>query len=159
MIERTYPEFSTRYPLLLTTFMKRPVRTYPEEIGVVYRNQATGQYQRFTWMEWYRRTCRLAHALKTLGLNSGKPDQPGDRVATMALNTHRHLELYYATPCSGLVLHPINVRLSPEHIIYTINHAEDTVIFFDDLFLLTLTISQWLRPELPVSSRALRGPA
>jgi acyl-CoA synthetase (AMP-forming)/AMP-acid ligase II len=135
MTARTYPEFSTHYPLILTTFMKRPVKIYPNEIGVVYRNQTTGQYHRFTWLEWYRRTCQLAQALKTLGLNPGKPGKPGDRVATMAFNTHRHLELYYAVPCSGLMLHPVNVRLSLEHIAYTINHAEDSIIFFDDLLL------------------------
>lgn len=135
MATRTYPEFSKNYPLLLTTFMKRPVKVYPNEIGLVYRNQSTGVYQRFTWMEWYKRTCKLANALKKLGINPGKPGQPGDRVGTMALNTHRHMELYYAAPCSGAMLHPINVRLALEHIIYTINHAEDKVIFFDDLLL------------------------
>ncbi|MFX0083217.1 MAG: long-chain-fatty-acid--CoA ligase [Candidatus Hodarchaeota archaeon] len=135
MVNKTYPEYSSHYPLLLTTFMKRPVRIYPNEIGVVYRNQVTGQYFRFTWMEWYKRTCRLANALKTLNINPGEPGKPGDRVATMALNTHRHLEIYYAAPCSGAMLHTINVRLSPEHIIFTINHAEDKILFFDDILL------------------------
>ena len=109
MSEKKYPEYSMHYPLLLTTFMKRPVRLYPDEIGVVYRNPDTGEYYRFTWKEWYDRTCRLANALKTLGVKPGVPGEPGDRVATMALNHHRHLELYYAVPCSGAVLHPINV--------------------------------------------------
>ena len=135
MEKRTYPEFSTHYPLLLTTFMKRPVKIYPNEIGVVYRNQATGEYQRFTWLEWYKRTCRLANALNTLGIIPGKPGDPGERVATMALNTHRHLELYYAAPCIGAMLHPINVRLALDHIVYTILHAGDKVIFFDDFFM------------------------
>ncbi len=135
MVNKTYPEFSTHYPLLLTTFMKRPVKTYPNEIGVVYRNHITGEFYRFTWLEWYKRACRLANVLKTLDVIPGKPGEPGDRVATMALNTHRHLELYYAAPCSGAMLHPINIRLSQDHIIYTINHAEDKVIFFDDLLL------------------------
>ena len=115
--------------------MKRPVKVYPNEIGIVYRNQFTAEYQRFTWLEWYKRTCKLANALKKLGINPGKPGEPGDRVGTMALNTHRHMELYYAVPCSGAMLHPINVRLAMEHIIYTINHAEDKIIFFDDLLL------------------------
>jgi fatty-acyl-CoA synthase len=70
--------------------------------------------------------------LNSLGVKSGKPGDPGNRVATMALNTHRHMEIYYAVTCSGAVLHPINIRLAPEHIIYTINHAEDKIIFFDD---------------------------
>ncbi|MHA1255628.1 MAG: AMP-binding protein, partial [Promethearchaeota archaeon] len=132
---KTYPEFSTHYPLLLTTFMKRPVRIYPNELAVVYRNHITGEYQRFTWIEWYKRTCCLANMLKFLEIKPGKPGKPGDRVSTMAYNTHRHLELYYAVPCSGAVLHPINIRLSPDHIIYTIKHAKDKVIFFDDLLL------------------------
>jgi len=133
MQEKTYPEFSTHYPLLLKTFMERPVSLYPDEIGVVYRNPDTGQYFRFTWREWYERTCRLANALKDfLGVKPGKPDNPGDRVATIALNHHQHLELYYAVSCTGAVLHPINMRLSLDHIVHTINHAEDKVIFFDD---------------------------
>ncbi len=135
MEHRTYPEFSIHYPLLLTTFMKRPVKIYPDEIGVVYRNHVTDEYQRFTWLEWYKRTCSLANALNTLGVQPGKPGEPGDRIATMALNTHRHLEIYYAVPCSGATLHPINVRLSRDHIAYTIKHAEDKIIFFDDLLL------------------------
>jgi len=135
MGNRTYPEFSSHYPLLLTTFMKRPVKIYPNEIGVVYRNHITGKYYRFTWLEWYKRTCRLANALKTLKIKPGGPFKPGDRVATMALNTHRHLEIYYAAPCSGAMLHPINVRLSQDHIVFTIKHAEDKVLFFDDLLL------------------------
>ena len=135
MENKTFPEFSTHYPLLLTTFMKRPARVYPNEIGIVYRNHVTGEYFRFTWLEWYKRTCRLANVLKSLGVKPGKPGEPGDRVATMALNTHRHLEIYYAVPCSGATLHPINVRLALDHIIFTIKHAEDKIIFFDDLLL------------------------
>ena len=134
MTGRTFPEFSTNYPLLLTTFMKRPVKIYPDEIGVVYRNYKTGQYHRFTWMEWYKRTCRLAHALKKLGVNPGTPEEPGDRVGTMALNTHRHLELYYAVPGIGATLHAINIRLALDHIVYTINHAGDKILFVDDDF-------------------------
>ena len=133
MEHRTYPEFSTHYPLLLTTFMKRPVSLYPDQIGVVYRNHVTGEYARFTWRQWYRRTAQLAHVLeKKFGVKAGTPGQPGDRIGTMALNTHRHLELYYAVPCIGATLHPINVRLSHEHVIYTINHAQDKVVFVDD---------------------------
>jgi len=130
----TYPEFSTRYPLLLTTFMKTPVSLYPDEIGVVYRNDA-GEYFRFTWREWYERTCQLANALKGLGVKAGKAGEPGDRLATMALNHHRHLELCYANSCIGAVAHPINIRLSLDHIVHTINHAEDKIIFFDDIIL------------------------
>jgi acyl-CoA synthetase (AMP-forming)/AMP-acid ligase II len=96
----------------------------------------SGEYARFTWKQWHQRTSRLAHALqRTLGVRPGSPGAPGDRIGTMALNTHRHLELYYAVPCTGATLHPINVRLAPEHVIYTINHAQDKVIFVDDTVL------------------------
>jgi len=133
---KTYPEFSVNYPLLLTTFMKRPVSMYPDDVGLVYRNPDTAEYFRFTWRQWYKRTCRLANALRgPLEVKPGKPKEPGDRIATMALNHHYHMELYYGVPCSGAVLHPINVRLSLEHIIHTINHSEDKIIFFDDIFL------------------------
>lgn len=132
---KTYPECSKNYPLLLTTFMRRPVRLYPNEIGVVYRNPNTAEYFRFTWREWYERTCRLANALNVLGVKAGRPGEPGDRVGTIALTHHYHLELYYAVSCMGAVLHPINMRLSLDHIVHTITHSEDKVIFFDDMFL------------------------
>lgn len=135
MQSATFPEFSLHYPLLLTTFMKRPVRLYPERIGVVYRHPTTRTYHRFTWREWYERTCRLANGLRALQVKPGRPRRPGQRVATMALNHHRHLELYYAVSCSGAVLHPVNIRLSLDHIVHTIRHAGDRILFFDDEFL------------------------
>ena len=135
METRTYPEFSSDYPLLLTTFMKRPVNLYPDKIGVIYRNPDTHRIFRFTWKQWYERTCRMANALKTLGVNPGSPGKPGDRIATMANTHHYHLELYFAVSCSGLVLHPVNIRLSLDHIVHTINHAGDRILFFDDTLL------------------------
>ncbi len=131
---KIYPEFSSRYPLLLTSFMKRPVEMYPDDLGIVYRNEA-GEYFRFTWRQWYARTCQLAHALIKLGLRPGEPGRPGDRVGTMALNHHRHLELCYAPTCIGAVAHPINMRLSLDHMVHTINHSGDTLLFVDDLIL------------------------
>lgn len=136
MSNKSYPEFSSRYPLTLRTIMQRPALHFANKIGVVYRNPDTGRYFRFTWDEWYQRTSRLANALKnTLKVKQGKSGSPGDRIGTMALNHHRHLELYYAAPCIGATLHPINMRLSQDHMAYTINHAGDKVLFFDDEFL------------------------
>ncbi|MBU4610664.1 long-chain-fatty-acid--CoA ligase [Achromobacter sp. GG226] len=133
MDDRAYPEFSSRYPLLLTTLMKRPVALYPEQIGVVYRHHQTGHYTRLTWRQWHERVCRLANALTgPLGVRPGAPPALGDRVGTMAFNTHRHLELYYAVPGVGATLHAINIRLSPEHVAYTIRHAQDHTLFVDD---------------------------
>lgn len=75
-----------------------------------------------------RRAAQLAHALTRLGV------QPGDRVTSLAWNTHRHLELFYAVPGIGAVLHTANPRLFDEQIVYTINHAESAVLLFDRSF-------------------------
>src|SRR5437870_6140182 len=72
---------------------------------------------------------RLAGALKQLGV------KPGDRVATLAWNNSRHLELYYAVPCMGAVLHTLNLRLFPQHLEFIINDAEDKVLFVDQSLL------------------------
>jgi fatty-acyl-CoA synthase len=134
MKEKTYPEYSTHYPLLIKGCLKRPLLLYPDDVAMVNRNDA-GQYFRFTWRQWHERTCQLANAMKTLGVKPGGAFQPGDRIATMALNHHRHMENIYATTCIGAISHPINVRLSLDHMAYTINHAEDKLVFFDDLIL------------------------
>jgi fatty-acyl-CoA synthase len=78
-----------------------------------------------TYGEWAERTRRIATALDTLGISAQ------GRVATFAWNTQRHLELYFAAPCSGRVLHTLNIRLFPEQLTYIVNHAEDEVIFID----------------------------
>lgn len=79
-----------------------------------------------TYADIGRRTRRLMSVLKELGA------QKGDRIGTLAWNHHRHLEIYFAAPGIGSVLHTINIRLSPEHIIYIINHAEDKILFIDE---------------------------
>jgi fatty-acyl-CoA synthase len=132
--KKSYPEYSSRMPLILKYFLKRSQEVYPDDIGIVYRNDA-GDYFRFTWREWGERTAQQAHALKALGIKPGGPFEPGDRVGTMALNHHRHVENIWASVLTGAVSHPINMRLSMDHMTYTINHAEDKVIFFDDSIL------------------------
>ncbi|WP_163102936.1 long-chain fatty acid--CoA ligase [Peribacillus alkalitolerans] len=82
--------------------------------------------QRFTYKGIGERTRRLAHALEKIGV------QKGERVGTLAWNHHRHLETYFAAPGIGAVLHTINLRLSPEHISYIVNHAEDKVLLVDE---------------------------
>jgi fatty-acyl-CoA synthase len=84
---------------------------------------------RMTNAEMVPRINRLAGALKQLGI------KPGDRVATLAFNNHRHLELYYAVPCMGAVLHTLNLRLFPQHLEFIINDAEDKVLFVDQSLL------------------------
>lgn len=84
-----------------------------------------GGMHRTTYGETARRTARLAHGLKALGVKAG------DRIATLAWNGYRHVELYYAIGGIGAVCHTINPRLFPEQLIYIVNHAKDKVLFFD----------------------------
>ncbi len=83
---------------------------------------------RSNWRTIASRSRRLANALNRLGVKQG------DRVATLAWNSYRHLELYFGVACSGLVLHTVNPRLFPEQIQYIIDHAENGYVFFDVAF-------------------------
>lgn len=87
-----------------------------------------GFRHRYTYADAYARTARLAGALTRLGA------QPGDRIGTLAFNTYRHFELYFATAGSGTVCHTINPRLFTEQLVYIINHAEDRWLFVDVCF-------------------------
>src|SRR5882762_2296929 len=81
--------------------------------------------QRTTIAEWAVRVRRLATALDRLGISADA------RVGTFCWNTAAHLELYMAAPCTGRVLHTLNMRLFPDQLIYIANHAEDEIIFVD----------------------------
>ncbi len=87
---------------------------------------ADGSVRRATHTELSDRIDRLARVLSRLGV------QPGDRVGTFAWNNQRHFELYFAVPCTGAVLHTLNIRLFEEQLTYIVNHAEDKVIFVDE---------------------------
>src|SRR5437762_6935818 len=87
-----------------------------------------GSIHRYTYREAHARARRLANALKKLGVREH------DRVATLAWNTHRHFEIYYAAAGSQAVIHTINPRLFPDQITYIANHAEDKVVFYDTTF-------------------------
>jgi fatty-acyl-CoA synthase len=114
----TMPDF----PLTLQHFLWRSTALFPTKEIVTRRE--TGRH-RYTYAEFGRRVAQLAHALEELGI------APGDRVGTLAWNNYRHLELYFAVPCSGAVLHTLNPRLFPEHLEFVINDADDRVIFVD----------------------------
>ena len=109
-------------PLVLTHFFDRAERYFFDK-GIV---TVTGAgLERRSYGEWADRTRRLATVLDQLGISDD------GRVATFGWNTARHLELYFAAPCSGRVLHTLNIRLFPEQLTYVVNHAEDEVIFVD----------------------------
>src|SRR5271166_1096005 len=85
--------------------------------------------RRFTYREFGERVHRLASALSDIGVRAGQT------VAVMDWDTPRYLECFFAVPMMGAVLHTVNVRLSPEQILYTVNHAEDDVILINAEFL------------------------
>ncbi|MDQ2888109.1 MAG: long-chain fatty acid--CoA ligase [Chloroflexota bacterium] len=110
------------YPLTLQHAFNRAERLfYRKEIVT----QTDGEPHRYTYGDWSKRVRQLAHALHQFGI------EDGDRVATFGWNTYRHLELYFAAPCMGAVLHTLNIRLFPEQLVYIINDAEDKIIFVD----------------------------
>ena len=110
------------YPLTLTHVFRRAERLFPDK-GVA--TVTAGGIDRITYGEWAERTRKLASVLDTLGISAD------GRVGTFAWNTARHLELYFAAPCSGRVLHTLNIRLFPDDIVYIADHAEDEVVFVD----------------------------
>jgi fatty-acyl-CoA synthase len=101
---------------------------------------------RYTYRDFHQRVHRLAYALKSLGV------QVGDRIGTLCWNSSRHLELYFAIPCAGFVLHTLNLRLAPEQLAYIINHAEDRVIFVDASL---LPVLEPIRSELKSVTRII----
>jgi fatty-acyl-CoA synthase len=112
------------FPLTLN-HIRRRMRSCNLGAELVTLN-ADGSVRRATHRECSDRIDRLARALRTLGV------QQGDRVGTFAWNNQRHFELYFAVPCTGAVLHTLNIRLFEEQLTYIVNHAEDRVIFVDE---------------------------
>jgi fatty-acyl-CoA synthase len=121
LIQRTMSAYA--YPLLIKNLLKSPVVDDPQQ-EIVYRDQL-----RYSYAEFRQRICRLANALCELGV------KPGDTVAVMDWDSHRYLECFYAVPMLGAVLHTVNIRLSPEQILYTIDHAEDDFLLVNEEFL------------------------
>ena len=111
------------YQLLIKHLLVTPLIYSPNQ-EIVYRD-----VKRYTYTELGKRVARLANALTRIGV------KPGDTVAVMDWDSHRYLECFFAVPMMGAVLHTINIRLTPEQLIYTINHAEDDIILVNKEFL------------------------
>lgn len=114
LIEQTHSAYA--YPLLIKQLFLAPLANNPDQ-EIVYRDKLT-----ITYKTWHERVRRLANVLTSIGV------EQGCTVAVMDWDSNRYLEAYYAVPMMGAVLHTINVRLSPEQMVYTIEHAEDDVI-------------------------------
>jgi fatty-acyl-CoA synthase len=122
-------------PLLIGRILAQGVATAPAQ-EIVYAGRL-----RYTYATLAERVERLASALAALGV------KPGSTVAMMDWDSHRYLECFFAVPMMGAVLHTVNVRISPDQVLYTINHAQDDVILVNAEFLPLLdSIRARIRP-------------
>ncbi|MCU5787016.1 3-methylmercaptopropionyl-CoA ligase [Alcanivorax marinus] len=127
-------------PLLISSQIRHAARYHAD--GEIVSVETAGGVHRTNWGEVERRARRLGSALQGLGL------EHSDRVATLAWNNHRHLEIYFGVSGAGLVCHTINPRLFPEQLVYIFNHAEDKVLFIDKTFLPLIEALQDKLPKL-----------
>jgi acyl-CoA synthetase (AMP-forming)/AMP-acid ligase II len=114
-------------PLMISSLIEFADRHHGE--GEIVSRRVEGDIHRYTYKQLAARARQVANALDTLNLAFS------DRVATLAWNGYRHLELYFGVSGSGRVLHTLNPRLHPDQIAWIANHAEDKVLFFDMSFL------------------------
>ena len=114
-------------PLLISTLLTHAERHHGEQ--EIVSRRVEGDLHRTTYRELAERSRRLANALAAHGIGES------DRVATLAWNGYRHMELYYAVSGSGAVLHTLNPRLHPDQVVWIADHAQDQVLFFDLTFL------------------------
>lgn len=115
------------YQLTLPTILRRAETLFGKKEIVSHLPDKS--IHRYTYHDFARRTKKLAVALHQLGMRKG------DRVATLCWNHYQHLELYFAIPCAGAIIHPLNLRLSPDDLSYIVNHAEDKIIVVDEVLL------------------------
>ncbi|MGH6610182.1 MAG: AMP-binding protein, partial [Burkholderiaceae bacterium] len=131
-------------PLLISSLIEHADRHHGDT-EIVSRG-VEGDIHRYTYRDLHRRARQTANALGDLGIGRG------ERVATLAWNGHRHMELYFAVSGAGSVLHTINPRLHPGQIAWIVDHADDRALFFDLTFLplveaiapLCKTVRQWI---------------
>jgi acyl-CoA synthetase (AMP-forming)/AMP-acid ligase II len=114
-------------PLLISSLLTHAERHHGEQ--QIVSRRVEGDVHRYTFGELAARSRRMANALAALGVGFS------DRVATLAWNGYRHMELYYAVSGSGAVLHTLNPRLHPDQVVWIADHAEDQILFFDLTFL------------------------
>ena len=121
LIEATPSAYA--YPLLIKSLLHTALTNAPDQ-QIVYADRV-----RYDYRTLRQRIGRLRQRADRLGI------RPGDTVGVLDWDSHRYLECYFAVPCMGAVLHMVNVRLSPEQILYTINHAEDDILLVHADFL------------------------
>jgi len=124
MGDHDIPRTASAYdgPLLIKHLLTRLESQHGSQ-EIVYAH-----YLRISYADLYKRIARVANVLRSLGVSSG------DTVAVLDWDSHRYLECLFAVPMLGAVLHTVNIRLSPEQILYTMNHAEDKVVLIHEDF-------------------------
>jgi len=149
-------------PLLISSLITHAERHHGEQ--EVVSRRVEGDIHRCTYKQIANRSRRVANALAALGVKDS------DRVASLAWNGYRHMELYFGVSGSGAVLHTVNPRLHPDQIVYIADHAEDQVMFFDMTFLplilavagRTKTIKHWValtdRAHMPAADVVAKIP-
>ncbi len=128
----------TDSPLLISSLIRHAARVFGDQ-EIVSRS-VEGPIHRTNYREIHGRAQRLANALQALGVG------PGDRVATLAWNTHRHIEVYFGVSGLGAICHTLNPRLFPEQLLYMLRHAGDLLLFVDLTF---LPLVAKLAPQCP----------
>lgn len=112
--------------LMIIDLLRHAMRRHPQQEIVSRRLE--GDIHRYTYADCYSRSCQLANALQSLGI------EPGERVATLAWNTYRHMELYYAVSGTGAVVHTVNPRLMADQIRWILDDAQASWLFIDLCF-------------------------
>ena len=112
------------YQMRLTNFLERARLLFPNRI--ITSREANGDIVKKTYQEEYQRISQLANVLKAFGIKKR------EAIASFAWNTHRHYELYFAAPCMGVAIHTINLRMSMEDIIYSVEKVEDKLFFIEE---------------------------
>src|SRR5690349_13921206 len=115
------------YQLTLPTILRRAESLFGKK--EIVSRLPDKSIHRYTYRDFSIRAKKLAVALRRLGVRQG------DRVATLSWNHYQHLEAYFAVPCMGAVVHPLNLRLSPDDLAYIVNHAEDKIVIVDQVLL------------------------
>ncbi|MGA3118167.1 MAG: AMP-binding protein, partial [Syntrophobacteraceae bacterium] len=121
LIDRTPSAYD--FPLLIKHILHTPLRIAPGN-EIVYRD-----IKRYDYVTLKKRIGQLANALQNLGIKAG------DTVGVLDYDSHRYFECFFAVPMMGAILHTVNWRLSPEQILYTIDHAEDDALLVHSDFL------------------------
>ncbi|RKU28767.1 long-chain fatty acid--CoA ligase [Candidatus Poribacteria bacterium] len=111
------------YPMTLDQILDHSYRIHGDKL--VYTQLNDGEIHRYSYTDLYDRVNSLAHSLSEFGI------QHGDRIATYAVNSYQHLELFYAIPLVGGIIHPLNIRFSSQQLATIVNEAEDRIIFVD----------------------------